>query len=102
MASVTRRPDPIDGDRELRFHPADPSRARTLSCDQGEHDNHRGFVPALDVFSPELVERMGGPRIDINAARLPLAAPVARTLLPRAYQRSMRRRSPVRAAGTPR
>jgi short-subunit dehydrogenase len=36
-------------------------------------------------------ERMGGPRIDINAARLPLLAPIARTLAPRSYQRAMQR-----------
>jgi short-subunit dehydrogenase len=42
-----------------------------------------------------LLERMGGPRIEINAARLPLAAPIARILLPRAYQRSMRGRGSV-------
>jgi NAD(P)-dependent dehydrogenase (short-subunit alcohol dehydrogenase family) len=47
-----------------------------------------------------LLERMGGPRIEINAARLPLAAPVARVVLPRAYQRAMRHRSPRRADGT--
>ena len=47
-----------------------------------------------------LLERMGGPRIEINAARLPLAAPVARVVLPRAYQRAMRHRSPHRADGT--
>ena len=40
-----------------------------------------------------LLERMGGPRIDINASRLPLAAPIARILLPRPYQRAMRGRS---------
>ena len=40
-----------------------------------------------------LLERMGGPRMEINAARLPLAAPIARILLPRAYQRAMRERS---------
>ena len=38
-------------------------------------------------------DRMGGPRIDINAARLPLLAPIARTIAPRAYQASMRRMS---------
>lgn len=38
-------------------------------------------------------DRMGGPRIDINAARLPLLAPIARTIAPRAYQMSMRRMS---------
>jgi hypothetical protein len=34
---------------------------------------------------------MGGTRIDINAAWLPLLAPIARTIAPRAYQMSMRR-----------
>jgi short-subunit dehydrogenase len=38
-----------------------------------------------------VLERMGGPRMEINAARLPLLAPIGRTLLPRAYQRAMRR-----------
>ncbi len=36
-------------------------------------------------------DRMGGPRTDINAARLPLLAPIARTVAPVAYQRAMRR-----------
>jgi NAD(P)-dependent dehydrogenase (short-subunit alcohol dehydrogenase family) len=36
-------------------------------------------------------DRMGGTRIDINAARLPLLAPIARTIAPRTYQASMRR-----------
>lgn len=49
-----------------------------------------------------LLERMGGPRMEINAARLPLAAPLARTLLPRAYQRGMRRRASARSGGTTR
>ncbi len=38
-----------------------------------------------------VADRMGGPRIDINAARLPLLAPIARTLLPRTYQKAMQR-----------
>jgi short-subunit dehydrogenase len=38
-----------------------------------------------------MADRMGGPRVDINAARLPLVAPIARTVAPIAYQRSMRR-----------
>jgi 3-oxoacyl-[acyl-carrier protein] reductase len=46
-----------------------------------------------------LLERMGGPRMEINAARLPLAAPIARTLLPRPYQQAMRRRAAVRRRG---
>lgn len=36
-------------------------------------------------------DRMGATRIDINAARLPLLAPIARTIAPRAFQASMRR-----------
>ncbi len=36
-------------------------------------------------------DRMGGPRIDINATRLPLLAPIARTLAPLSYQKAMRR-----------
>jgi NAD(P)-dependent dehydrogenase (short-subunit alcohol dehydrogenase family) len=39
-----------------------------------------------------LLERMGGPRIEINAAWLPLLAPIGRTILPRAYQREIQRR----------
>jgi NAD(P)-dependent dehydrogenase (short-subunit alcohol dehydrogenase family) len=39
-----------------------------------------------------LLERMGRPRIEINAAWLPLLAPIGRTVLPRAYQREMQRR----------
>ena len=38
-----------------------------------------------------LADRMGGERIDINAARLPLLAPMARTFAPLAYQKAMRR-----------
>lgn len=33
-----------------------------------------------------LLERMGGPRIEINAAWLPVLAPIGRTVLPRANQ----------------
>ena len=36
-------------------------------------------------------ERMGGPRIDINAARVALLAPIARTLAPISFQKAMRR-----------
>jgi len=36
-------------------------------------------------------DRMGGPRLDINAARLPLVAPFARTLAPVLYAKAMRR-----------
>ena len=36
-------------------------------------------------------DRMGGPRLEINAARLPLVAPFARTLAPVLYAKAMRR-----------
>jgi short-subunit dehydrogenase len=44
-----------------------------------------------DGVAALVAERMGGPRIDINAALLPLLAPMARTLAPLAYQKAMRR-----------
>ena len=37
-----------------------------------------------------VLERMGGPRIDINAAALPKLAVIGRTFVPRLYQRAMR------------
>jgi NAD(P)-dependent dehydrogenase (short-subunit alcohol dehydrogenase family) len=44
-----------------------------------------------DGVAALVADRMGGPRIDINAAVLPLLAPMARTLAPLAYQKAMRR-----------
>ena len=44
-----------------------------------------------DQVATLTAERMGGPRIDINATRLPLLAPIARALAPLSYQRAMRR-----------
>ena len=38
-----------------------------------------------------LLERMGRARVDIDAAWLPKLAVIGRTVLPGAYQRSMRR-----------
>jgi short-subunit dehydrogenase len=38
-----------------------------------------------------LLERMGGNRMEINAALLPLLAPVGRSFFPRPYQRAMRK-----------
>ncbi|MGD0394403.1 MAG: SDR family NAD(P)-dependent oxidoreductase [Acidimicrobiales bacterium] len=45
----------------------------------------------VDQVATLVADRMGGPRIDINAARLPLLAPMARTLAPVTYQKAMRR-----------
>jgi NAD(P)-dependent dehydrogenase (short-subunit alcohol dehydrogenase family) len=44
-----------------------------------------------DGVAELVADRMGGPRIDINAALLPLVAPMARTLAPVTYQKAMRR-----------
>jgi short-subunit dehydrogenase len=44
-----------------------------------------------DQVATLTVDRMGGQHIDINAARLPLLAPIARTLAPLSYQKAMRR-----------
>ncbi len=38
-----------------------------------------------------VADRLGGPHLDINAARLPLLAPMARTIAPLSYQKAMRR-----------
>lgn len=38
-----------------------------------------------------VLERMGGARMEINAAALPMLAPIGRTVAPVPYQRSMRR-----------
>jgi len=45
-----------------------------------------------------VADRMGGPHLDINAARLPLLAPIARTLAPLSYQKAMRRMATTRGA----
>jgi len=44
-----------------------------------------------DGVAALVAERMGGSKVDINAAKLPLLAPFVRTLAPGLYQRSMRR-----------
>lgn len=44
-----------------------------------------------DGVATLLADRMGGPKTDINAAVLPLLAPIARSIAPVSYQKSMRR-----------
>ena len=44
-------------------------------------------------ISELVLERMGGPRFEINAAVLPLLAGIGRTVAPVAYQRAMRARA---------
>ena len=38
-----------------------------------------------------VADRLGGPHLDINAARLPLLAPIPRTIAPLSYQKAMRK-----------
>lgn len=47
-----------------------------------------------DQIAALLLERIGEPRMEINAAILPLLAPIGRTIAPRAYQKAMRARVP--------
>jgi len=46
-----------------------------------------------EQVSALVLERMGGKRMEINAAVLPLLAPVGRTVAPVSYQRAMRQRA---------
>jgi len=47
-----------------------------------------------------VADRLGGPHLDINAARLPLLAPIARTLAPLSYQKAMRRMATTQGTTT--
>jgi NAD(P)-dependent dehydrogenase (short-subunit alcohol dehydrogenase family) len=46
---------------------------------------------SADQVATLVADRIGDGRLDMNAARLPLLAPIARTLAPRSYQKAMRR-----------
>jgi NAD(P)-dependent dehydrogenase (short-subunit alcohol dehydrogenase family) len=54
-----------------------------------------------DGVAALVADRMGGPRTDINAARLPLVAPIARILAPITYQKAMRRFATTVGASDP-
>jgi dehydrogenase/reductase SDR family protein 7B len=62
----------------------------------GLGDNVSGKLPPRPVRRTEaqvsslVLNRMGGPNIDINAAALPKLAVIGRTFVPRLYQRAMR------------
>ena len=51
--TIERKPDYDGPGRDLRFIPADPAAARTLTAEQVQHFNTRGYVPSLDVFPRE-------------------------------------------------
>jgi NAD(P)-dependent dehydrogenase (short-subunit alcohol dehydrogenase family) len=46
-----------------------------------------------EQISDLVLERMGGPAIELNASRLPVMAPLARAFFPRAYRRSVTKSS---------
>ena len=59
MAKFEHQPDPVDAsDRELTFHAASPSRARTLSTAQVDHYNAQGFVAPITVYGDEEAARV--------------------------------------------
>lgn len=60
MVITTRKPDPVDGDRQLQFHRVERAGATALSADEISHYNENGFIPALDVFSTSEAEALRG------------------------------------------
>jgi NAD(P)-dependent dehydrogenase (short-subunit alcohol dehydrogenase family) len=83
------------GPSGVRVHLLYPGWVPTAMGLSGNEDG--GSLPprlvrrTADGVAALVADRMGGPRIDINAALLPLLAPMARTLAPLAYQKAMRR-----------
>jgi 3-oxoacyl-[acyl-carrier protein] reductase len=81
--------------RGVHLHVLYPAWVPTAMGLSGDEDG--GSLPPRAVRRTEqqvstlLLERMGGERIDINAALLPLLAPIGRSLAPRSYQKAMRR-----------
>ncbi len=79
----------------VRVHVLYPAWVPTAMGLSGNEDG--GSLPPKMVRRSEqqvatlVADRMGGPHLDINAARLPLLAPIARTLAPLSYQKAMRR-----------
>ncbi len=84
-------------DRGVHVHVLYPAWVPTAMGMSGVHDG--GSLPPKMVRRSEsqvssfVLERMGGPRIELNAAALPLLAPIGRTVAPLAYQRAMRFRA---------
>jgi NAD(P)-dependent dehydrogenase (short-subunit alcohol dehydrogenase family) len=82
-------------DKGVHVHVLYPGWVPTAMGLSGEEDG--GSLPPRWVRRTAVqvanltADRMGGPHIDINAARLPLLAPIARTLAPLSYQKAMRR-----------
>jgi 3-oxoacyl-[acyl-carrier protein] reductase len=84
-------------DRSVHVHVLYPAWVPTAMGMSGVTDG--GSLPPKMVRRSEeqisqlVLSRMGGPRMEINAAVLPLMAPIGRTIAPVSYQRAMRRRA---------
>jgi len=76
------------------FYPAWVPTAMSLSdTDAGEALPPKAVRRTEEQVSPLLLERMGGRRVEINAAALPLLAPIARSIAPISYQNAVRHRA---------
>ncbi len=89
--------------RGVHVHVLYPGWVPTAMGLSGEEDG--GSLPPKMVrrtaqqVATLVADRIGGPHLDINATRLPLLAPIARTLAPLSYQKAMRRMATTPAAG---
>ena len=83
--------------RGVHVHVLYPAWVPTAMGMSGVDDG--GSLPPRPVRRSEaqvselVLERMGGARMEINAAVLPLLAPIGRTIAPVSYQRAIRRRA---------
>jgi short-subunit dehydrogenase len=81
--------------RGVHLHVLYPAWVPTAMGLSGNEDG--GSLPpkavrrTVEQVSSLVLERMGGRRIEINAAKLPLLAPITRSLAPITYQKAMRR-----------
>jgi NAD(P)-dependent dehydrogenase (short-subunit alcohol dehydrogenase family) len=84
-------------DRGVHVHVLYPAWVPTAMGMSGVDDG--GSLPPRLVrrtdaqVSAFVLGRMGGPRIEMNAAALPLLAPIGRTIAPLSYQKAMRHRA---------
>jgi len=84
-------------DRGIHVHVLYPAWVPTAIGMSGVEDG--GSLPPRLVRRSEsqvsalVLRHMGGPRMEINAAALPLLAPIGRTIAPISYQKAMRSRA---------
>ncbi len=84
-------------DKGVHVHVLYPAWVPTAMGMSGTEDG--GSLPPKAVRRSEsdvsdlVLERMGGPRMEINAAVLPMLAPIGRSVAPISYQKAMRHRT---------